>query len=120
MPFEDFKLDPLTHDISLDDEGFFVGVAGAERVAQHIKSRLLTQKGEWILDTTAGPDWLNKIFVKNPLAPEVRAEIASQIALVPDVLSIKSLFMNVDNNRLLSVTFTVQTDQGLVSGTVAP
>lgn len=54
-------IDPETHDLFLDGRDLAV-VTGAEAVGQHARQRIMTFRGEWFLDTTAGMPWLAQIM----------------------------------------------------------
>lgn len=72
-------IDQDTRDLFLAPDGNLATVTGAEAVAQHVRQRLKTYKGEWFLDTTAGVPWLEQIMGDgfNPALAEavVKAEI---------------------------------------------
>ncbi len=52
------------HDLYLDANGQIAFVHDAEAVGQHARCRLMTHRGEWFLDTTAGTPWLDRILGK--------------------------------------------------------
>lgn len=120
MPFEDYKLDPVTFDLVLDENGNILGIEGAERVAQSVRMRLQTQRGEWFADDTVGPDWLGTILGKGPDSIDARADLAEQITAVDGVDRVTSLELTVDpGTRVLTVTFSAITDEGIeIGGTV--
>lgn len=72
-------LDPATNDLHLDEAGALIVVSDAEAVGQHVRQRLMTYRGEWFLDTTAGVPWLQEIMGRayDPALAEatVKAEI---------------------------------------------
>ena len=116
---EDLALDPLTGDLVIDDLGRFVGLNGADRIAQKVKLRVGIQLGEWWLDTAVGVDWLGRILVKDPDLRVVRAQFIQTIASVPEVIQILDLTVDTDNaTRGLTVGFTVQTTDGPVTDEV--
>ena len=51
------------NDIFLQNGSIHTTTDGAE-VVQQVRSRLLIYLGEWFLDTTAGVDYFNSIFIK--------------------------------------------------------
>lgn len=79
------SLDPETNDLHLNSTGNLVLAYGAEAVGQHVRQRLMTFKGEWFLDTTAGVPWLAQIMGKDydPALAEavVKAEILNTDAV---------------------------------------
>lgn len=72
-------IDPTTNDLFLDGSNNLGVVTGAKAVGQHIRQRLMTYRGEWFLDTTAGVPWLDEIMARryDPALAEavVKAEI---------------------------------------------
>lgn len=119
MPFEDFKIDDTTGDITLGPNGYFLTVEGAERVAQQCEIRLRTQFGEWLLDTSSGMDWLDTVFVKNPDFVLIRARVIEQLRQVPDVQSVDSVALEPDfETRTMQIIFKVTTPYGPANGTV--
>jgi hypothetical protein len=59
--FFGLAIDPDTNDLFIDGNSLAV-VRDAEAVGQHARQRLMTFRGEWFLDTTAGVTWLDEIF----------------------------------------------------------
>lgn len=80
------KLDLITHKLIIP----FQFVSGADKVRQDIQETLLTQLGEWFLDTRKGIDYKNKIWVKNKPGElrKIGSYLKAQILDVPNVLSI--------------------------------
>lgn len=74
----DFKINPTTDDFVIT-QGRPEMVADVDAKAQRIRSRLLTVRGEWFLDTTFGLDYYGVIWVKSTprsvLAAHVKREI---------------------------------------------
>jgi hypothetical protein len=119
--FEDFYLDPTTLDFSLDDGGQMLGVQGAERIAQHVRTRIETRRGDWYLDTTVGVPYLEEIFVKDPDLTVIRASLVGEITDVPGVQRIVSLDLTFEaGTRTLIVDFEVLTDDGVLIGGTVP
>jgi hypothetical protein len=118
--FEDFYVDPTTDDLSLADDGQVLGVTGAERIAQHVRSRLLTRRGEWYLDETVGVPYLEQVFVRNPDLVLIRASVATEILDVPGVARLTQLNLTfTPGSRTLTIDFELLADEGvLVGGTV--
>lgn len=79
------SLDPETNDLHFKGGNLAV-VRNAEAVGQHVRQRLMTFRGEWFLDTTAGVPWLAQIMAKeyDPALAEavVKAEILDTHAVV--------------------------------------
>ncbi len=64
-------------DVSFD-EGDIVTVIDIEEVAQRTKSQLQTFRGEWFLDLSFGPDYIQDVFKKNPSLTLVRSVLVAQ------------------------------------------
>jgi len=127
----DIYINPDTNDLELDENGDLRLVGGdqyvaelgqtssnAELVAQRIRWRLLTIKGEWFLDTTIGPDWNGVILVRNYDLGAVRAEILAALYSVDGVANVEELNLSVDSmTRELAVDFIARTDDTLLKAT---
>lgn len=82
-------------------------------VAQRIRSRIQTLKGEWYQDQNIGVDYRNKVWVRinDENLTRARKEFYSIIIATPGVLSIERLDLAADNRtRTLTVTLEVTTD----------
>ena len=110
----ELKLDPLTNDIALE-QGVVVLTTGSEASAQRIRSRLLTVRGEWFLDTNFGLDYHGVIWVKGLPAAVVDAHIQREILRGADKGSrITSYVRNFDSaTRHLSVSAQVESPDGV-------
>ncbi|WP_196595253.1 hypothetical protein [Pectinatus frisingensis] len=115
MAYYDIALSNKTHDITIKNNDFML-ISNAERVAQQIKIALLEWQGEWFLDSRDGVPYLEYILIKNYNLYHIRSVLISAIAGVDGVNSVESLTASVDNqNRILTVTYTADTDYGLVT-----
>lgn len=101
-----FALDPLYHDLFLDDNG---QIALAQTpLDQRIDCRIRTFRGEFWLDQTIGIDYFGEVLKKNPDLQAVRAMFAVEIQKVPGVQTLNSLALSLDRaQRKLTVTFSV-------------
>lgn len=119
MSVQDFKIDPDSGDMVLQEDGFFSTVEDNERVAQACKIRLRTQAGEWILDTSSGLDYLGEIFIKGPDFVLIRARVVEQLRQVPDVREVQSVELEpTASTRELAVNFVVRSSFGPAIGSV--
>lgn len=110
-------------DIKLDDDlsvvkGDLELVTGAHAAAQRVRHRLLTFRGEWFLDLEFGPDYRDQILKKG-----VRLDVVSAILKAETLKSVDGTFSDfeaeTDNmTRSLSVSYTIDTAEGEVSGEV--
>lgn len=115
MAYYDIALSNKTHDITIKNNDFML-ISNAERVAQQIKIALLEWQGEWFLDSRDGVPYLEYILIKNYNLYHIRSVLISAITGVDGVNSVESLTASVDNqNRILTVTYTADTDYGLVT-----
>ncbi|CAB3744729.1 MULTISPECIES: hypothetical protein [Achromobacter] len=101
------------HDLDLDLLGRTSFVDGAERIAQQIKTTLLTFLGEWFLDTTFGVPYFDDVLVKSPNRASIEAIFRARIRAVPDVARVRGLELQIERQlRVLRVTYDVDTAAG--------
>ena len=109
----DLKIDPLTNDISLA-QGRVVTTEGDDAKGQRIRTRLLTVRGEWFLDTSFGVDYYGIVWVKDTPQAVLAAHIQDEILKEADEGDeITSFEMDYDGTtRTLSVQATLETSDG--------
>jgi hypothetical protein len=113
-----FMLDPGTGD-KLIQGGNWVMVRGLPSIAQDLRTSLQLFAGEWFLDQSIGLPWFQSILVKNPNVRFVRSIFADAIQARPGVVGLANLQLDFDRaTRVLRVTFSVQTDAGLLENIV--
>lgn len=112
--FEDYEIDG--QHLKIDSSGRFVGGYGAGRVAQAVDIRINTSLGEWSFNEGIGVDWRGVILVKNPDFAAIRSELVNQITDVAGLDRVSSLELTLSNDRLLIVTWSGLTDQGIPIG----
>ena len=110
----DLKIDPATNDISLT-QGLVDTVTAANlSKAQRIRSRLMTIRGEWFLDTTFGLDYYGVVWVKGTprevLAAHVKREILREADAGDKITSFEMDY--VGSTRTLTVTAKLQNADG--------
>lgn len=99
------SLDPLTHD-------FIRGTSvDAAALATLIKQKLLTWKGEHFLDKNLGVDY-DTLLGSKPKNLDVQALFKPTIESVGYGVVVETFTADLDNNRKLSVKFTVNSDFG--------
>lgn len=110
---------PNEHDLTLDEGGRFVFVAGVsgevstEDLAQSIRTRLLHFRGENYLDSRTGVPWFQSILIKAPNLVRTRAAIRNTIASVPGISSVPVVDLSLDRmTRTLSIAFEAITTTG--------
>jgi hypothetical protein len=109
----DLKLDGLTNDLQLQAGRLATVTATAEK-AQRIRSRLLTVKGSWFLDTNYGLDYFGVIWVKTtPLAIKVAHVIETILLASDDGDQVTRFDIDFDTaNRVLSGSADVTAKDG--------
>ena len=109
----DLRIDPNTDDIVMT-QGRPETVTDKEAKAQRIRSRLLTVRGEWFLDTTFGLDYLNVVYNKKVPRPVLAAHIKTEILRAADPGDLITQFsMDFDGvTRNLDVKATLKSPDG--------
>lgn len=92
-------IDQDTRDLFLAPDGNLATVKDAEAVAQHVRQRLSTYKGEWFLDTTAGVPWLEQIMGKGYDPALAEAVVKAEILDTHGVVEITSFSIGFDAAR---------------------
>lgn len=82
-------------------------ISGTAVILQRVRLRLLTGKGEWILDRNVGIPYLRFIRQKPPNLNEIGAFIRREIEAVPGVLSIDT-FSADHNTETRRIVFKAQ------------
>ncbi len=92
----------LTHDLAM---------------GQTIRDRLTTFRGEWFLDLQFGPDYRNDILIKNPELSTISSIFRDEI-----LKSVDGKFIAFDvkqnSDRSFTMTFTLDTTNGVISDTI--
>ena len=87
----DVLLDAETHDLVVENGQLVVERDPGEVLAQRIRIRLRTWRGEWYRDPAFGVDYRGKVLVHSPQRSVVIAELRRVIEGTPGVKSIVSL-----------------------------
>ena len=116
----DIKLNSETGDVLLSTTATVTTptftTTTSENLAQRLKIRLQTFKGEWFLDGTIGIDYFNQIAGKNRSKAAVDAIIQAEILKEQEVLQITAYSSVVDKTtRKITIQFTVRTIDGFYS-----
>ena len=116
----DIKLNSETGDVLLSTTNTITTptftTTTSENLAQRLKIRLQTFKGEWFLDGTIGIDYFNQIAGKNRSKAAVDAIIQAEILKEQEVLQITTYSSVVDKTtRKITIQFTVRTVDGFYS-----
>ncbi len=86
------------NDLFLVDGRHFGILTGVEALTQDVKLAGLMRTGEDIYDTTNGVDYFGTVFTPQINYDLARASISNAILKKPDVLSIKSLVISINEN----------------------
>jgi hypothetical protein len=89
----------------------------SDAVAQLIGTRLRSFLGDCFFDLGAGIDWFNLLGSKKLI--ELRLAISATILNTPDVTGIVELSTNLDNNRRMTIQYSVNTIYGKAAGVVS-
>lgn len=113
----DFKLN-ADGDIALSGGYSADTVTAGDLVAQRIRCRLKTFRGEWFADTSFGVPYFDQILGKGNSIKSIRAVFAAEIAKVPGVVSLSRIDIAFDRqSRELSLLIRVLGDSGeIVTG----
>ncbi len=112
MPLQDLKLDLSAHDLDLSTYDFAL-IEGNERIRQQLTIRLLTNRGEWYLNTEHGVPYLDSVWGKWVDRALIEDVFKAEIMKVDDVVEITQFDLDVDPaSRKLSIRFSVKTSFG--------
>lgn len=103
-------------DLLLDSTGGVAVVTGAAAIAQHIRIRLQTFRGEVFTDLRIGFPWFEEVLgVKQPDLARIRAFITRTIETTPGIAEINALDVDLERRtRTLSIAFRARTTAGAV------
>lgn len=105
------RLDPLTHDLDLDD----LTIDGEEATYQEIKTRLLFFRAESFTDRSEGVPWFQEILVKGGDIGRVKAIVRATIASVPAVVDVPVVEVSLDaSTREASIYFEARSRDGAI------
>lgn len=113
MPHVDLQ---FTNDLTVF-KGDLVLLSHDDADGQSIRDRLATFIGEWFLDLEFGPDYRADILVKNPRLDVVAAILKDEILKSVDGI-FTEFSATIDSNRLLTISFTIDTTAGVISETI--
>jgi hypothetical protein len=99
------------NDLFLPDGRNFGILSGEEALAQNLPLAGKMIPGEDLYDTTNGVDYFNDVFSQQENYDMARSSISNAILKKPDVLSIRSLVLNINEN-VFSYTAEVSTIYG--------
>jgi len=109
-----FKLDPVTHDLSITGSTIDI-ITEAVAWAQFLKQRVLLWKGEYFLDVSKGVDY--DVILGGKKDPD-QSEFMDVIEGAGANTKVTSFTMERGRDRILHVTFTATSDYGEVTVTI--
>ncbi len=108
----DIALDTATSDLTLTNGDLFL-VRESDFVAQYLRQKLRLFLAEWFLDESAGVDYFDRVFVKNPRAVEVDSIFKNQILSTPGIIELLSYAAVLDGStRSMSINFRARCTDG--------
>lgn len=84
--------------------------------AQNIKTRLQSFLGDCFFSTDSGLDWFKFMGGKNMI--ELKLAVAATILKTPDVVSIEEVSTSRDNDRAITIKYSVQTVYGRINQSI--
>lgn len=111
------ELDTATWDLTLDSSGNIAVLSSdwSALLAQRIKTRLQTFRGELYLDRSVGVPYFEEVLKKHPDIQRVRDLLLTQVATIPGVQKVISLELTMDDStRTFFVNYEILSDGGEV------
>ena len=102
---------PVEGDLDLADSQVWL-IDGSDAIAQHLRNRLKFFLGEWFLDVRQGLPFFQRVFVKNPNLPAIRAIFRRVVRETPGVSGVQDLTLSVSPDRIASISFVALLDSG--------
>jgi len=116
---KDLLIDPETKKLTITNRSLGFTTSDSEYFAQILKLRLYIIKGEWYLNNSIGLPYFDEILIKNPNLSRIEDLMKREIIAVTGEQSIKTFNLEYNNiTRELTVTFTVQVDEELLTITI--
>lgn len=107
---------PNTNDLIFINGACPVTYENKVTVAQRLKIRLLTFRGEWFLDTTVGLPYFQTILVRGVSKATIDAIFQEEILSDPDVVELVDFNSLIDvQARSYNLSFRVRTNQNQVT-----
>lgn len=92
-------------------------LSGRTAIGQNIATRLRSFLGDCFFATGDGIDWFNRLGAKNQIL--LNLDVSSVITNTVGVTSILELSIDLNENRLLTIVYSVMTVSGEVTGAIA-
>ena len=88
------KLDPFSHDLTINSNGNFNRIAGAEEVRQRVKVALYHQQQEYFLNVPNGVPWYDELLGLKGGRSTLSNSIRKKILETPGVIRILDFILN--------------------------
>jgi len=112
----DLLLDPVTHDMVYSNGETPLTSDRNLTVAQRLKIKLQTFKGEWFLDTTIGIPYFQVIFQRGVSKATIDTIYQEAILSEPDVVSIVEFNSIIDTTTsTYQMSFKVKTNENFIT-----
>lgn len=108
----DIILDPTNHDMQIVNKDILLFQSLEELTAQKLKIRLLSYRGEWFRDISTGIPYLQTVLGRRNSLESADVEIKTTIVNTENVSTITQYSSSIDNNRKLTVIFSVTLESG--------
>lgn len=121
MSLHGYRLDPVTHDLYLDNNGQIATTSTpGDDLIQRVKCRLLTYQGECFLNRDVGVPYFSEVLKKQPDLGRVRALLLSEVLSVPGVKKVTKFDIQfLSDQREFKLFFTVtDLDGNTTSGSI--
>jgi hypothetical protein len=105
-------LDDDDGDLHLSSDGDIAVVSGAQEVQQAGATRLRSQRGEYFLDATFGPDWLKQVLTKPFRKAASSRHLRSELLLVQELTAVKTVNDLAALDTAVTGSFEIQTPYG--------
>lgn len=106
----DIKLDN-SHDLIYEGGDLKLTLNQSESLAQRLKVKLLTFRGEWFLNDTLGIPYYQSIFRAGVSKATVDTIFLRAISSEPEVIQVLDFDSSMDNtNRIYSLSFKVRSE----------
>lgn len=94
-------------------------ITDGDCLAQRLKNAILLDKGSWFLDTDKGIEWFDILQYKSVSKRAIYSRILDILKNDSEVTSVENIEITTDRSeRTMTVTFSVNSIYGEVSGTV--
>ena len=119
MAIQDIAINSGTNDLDFIDNGLYLN-EGRRAVAQRIRIKFGTFKGEWFLNLNHGIPYRQDILIKNPDTTKIASTLRKQILDTPEVTSLSSFTTNFNSNtRQYELSFEALTSEGEIAAVTA-